>query len=514
MKVRFPLYAQTLSFLFLHLTLLAALFLIFFNTQFGLGWEALINSAIGERLEGIAWVINRQIEVRPIDSWNSILDEFGKIYGVKFYIFNMRGEELAGEPVQLPAPVVLRIVMRRPHFPGHPFIRAPFDGPPPPPLPSPGRAFLRPPLDGPPPVPAPFPNYFLNRPRGRFLVHTASPDSFWVGARIHLFQPQEGPGTLLASTKSLWQTRLFLDFEPLVAAIIAILFLSVIIWWPFVYRISRALIDLTQATEKIAEGRFDTHLKVDRPDEIGSLAEAVNVMAFRLNTFVTGQKRFLGDIAHELASPISRLQVALELLKNSGSPEQEATIQDVEEEVEEMTSLINELLAFSQAGLMGRDIQLMAVDIEPLLKKAIAKTSSQDIVNMEVDQGLSVCADQLLLERALTNILRNSVRYAGSYGPIHIKATQTGNNVFITITDQGPGVPPEAIKMLGEPFYRPEPSRSRSSGGVGLGLAIVKTCVEACNGTFNVRNHQPSGLEVKIQLQAYNKTELTASVQD
>jgi len=87
-----------------------------------------------------------------------------------------------------------------------------------------------------------------------------------------------------------------------------------------------------------------------------------------------------------------------------------------------------------------------------------------------------VLAEPTLLKRAISNVVRNSVRYAGTYGPIEISTETNEDFVDLVIEDSGPEVPPETLKFLGQPFYRPEPSRDRMSGGVGLGLAIVKTC--------------------------------------
>ncbi len=483
MKVRFPLFAQTLGLLSLNLVLLLALRIIFFDQQNGPGWEALLYSPVGERVQAIAWAIHGQTQMRPIDEWGNVLKEFDKIYGAKFSIFDAAGHELAGEPIKLPANV-LAAVQRNPrgrhdldHVPGNKQIS----------LVPVHSSSVRP---------------LLHRPHSRFLLHTEHPDCFWVGVRIHLSQPVEGPGTVLSCSANLWQTGLFLDFGLLIGSIAAVLGLCLIIWGPFVYRITRSLAELTAATEKIAEGKFDTRLKANRWDEIGSLGEAVNIMADRLNGFVVGQKRFLGDTAHELCSPIARLQVALELLESNGSARQEATIKDIRQEVEEMSSLINELLAFSKAGLKSKEVKLVCVNLEHLLNEAVAKTFTDQNVKLEVPHGLCVAGDELLLTRAVTNVLRNSVRYASEFGPINIKAVPDGKDVLLTITDCGPGVPAEALKLLGEPFYRPEPSRSRNSGGVGLGLAIVKTCIEACDGILKVSNRDQKGLSVEIRLKA------------
>lgn len=480
MKIRYPLSVQILSFLLLHLTVLLVLFVMLFNAQFGIGWEPLVTSPIGERVEAIAWMINRQIQTRPVSSWDGALAEFGKFYGVKFYIFDGRGKQLAGPTIELPEPVMTRL---KTHWqPKSESIDATNSQ-----LQPPKLDFIMP------------PHSTLLRPHGRFLLHTKNPDAYWIGTRIRLFQPKEAPGTMLAVTNNLWQTRIIADTGLFFAALLSVFLLSLVIWWPFVYRLNRALKQLTLATEKIAEGKFDVPLEVGRTDEIGHLTESINSMALRLNRFVNGQKRFLGDIAHELCSPISRLQVELELLERTASSNQTSTIRDIREDVEEMSELINELLAFSKAGLTPKQANLAALNLYTVLRTVVSKTCPTRQVVMEVTPDLTVQADPLLLERALTNVLRNSVRYAET-GDITIDAQLTSGEVVLTISDQGPGVPDEAIEQLGQPFYRPESSRTRTAGGVGLGLAIVKTCIESCGGTLKIRNRPTCGLSVEIRL--------------
>ena len=109
-------------------------------------------------------------------------------------------------------------------------------------------------------------------------------------------------------------------------------------------------------------------------------------------------------------------------------------------------------------------------------------------------------ADPELLVRALANIIRNAVKYAGDAGPIQVSAKRKENKTEIEIRDSGPGVPDDLLEQLFEPFFRPQPSRDRGSGGVGLGLAIVKTCIETCKGTVYARNLKPKGFAVTITL--------------
>jgi two-component system sensor histidine kinase CpxA len=561
MKPRIPLAAQIIALLLLHLTVLAGLFLIFFNAQFGLGWEAVFYSPVGDRVDAIAWAVREQIRQRPVNAWDNVLQEFGKFYGVKFYIFDRLGHELAGEPVTLPATVLTRLTSRQFHPPeaelsgnksstsdpgvlpparargahgrflmhtanpgsfwiGMPMVfhradreRMSLSGLPPEAVPpAPGSPGLPPPqLIGGPGAPGtattgPLAARSLG-PRG---TGSAGPPGIWPPPPPGLGPPPGFPAMLLASSPNLWQTRLFLDFGPVLGVIVGVLILSILFWFPFVYRITSALTELTRATERIAEGRFDTRLTTKRFDEIGCLSQSVNSMAERLNDFVVGQKRFLGDTAHELCSPVARLQMALELLESSGTTEQEKTIQDIREDVEEMSSLINELLAFSKAGLQGKEILLFPLGIKSLLDTVVAKACAEKLVTLAVADDLHALGDRMLLERAFGNIIRNGVRYAAQDGPINVAASRSGDEIVVTVTDCGPGVPPDMVKLLGQPFFRPEPSRSRSSGGVGLGLAIVKTCVEACNGTLKVKNRLPKGLEVEVHLKAAAKSEAAA----
>jgi len=121
-------------------------------------------------------------------------------------------------------------------------------------------------------------------------------------------------------------------------------------------------------------------------------------------------------------------------------------------------------------------------------------------IQIEIPDGLEVKADPELLGRATGNLVRNAIRYAGHSGVIEIGAERSNGHVLFRVSDSGPGVPEEVLSRLFDPFFRPDASRARESGGAGLGLAIVKTCVEACGGTVSAILRQPHGLEVTMTL--------------
>ncbi|MFV1995903.1 MAG: ATP-binding protein, partial [Verrucomicrobiales bacterium] len=258
----------------------------------------------------------------------------------------------------------------------------------------------------------------------------------------------------------------------------------------------------TPATEETAEGNFDTPVDAARRDELGRLGSAIEAMAKRLEGFVTGQRRFLGDIAHELCSPIARLQVALGILEQRLGTEGEKQLADLREEVDQMSGMVEELLLFSKSSLGAQHLELEEIAIEEIVREAISREGGGEVeIVTTLGQGLVVLADRRFLMRAVANLVRNAVAYAGHAGPVVVSAARRGEDrIEITVTDCGPGIPAEAAQEIFDPFFRPESSRTRETGGVGLGLAIVKSCVEACGGTVSCRNREPNGFEVTLDL--------------
>ena len=130
-----------------------------------------------------------------------------------------------------------------------------------------------------------------------------------------------------------------------------------------------------------------------------------------------------------------------------------------------MSSLVNELLSFSKASLRTKDLELRAVPLAELCAGVITREAQgRGDITVNVDAALGVLADPDLLARAIGNVLRNAIRYAGEAGPIVLSANTRGAYVFVAITDSGAGVAPETLHRLFDPFYRPEMARTREGG--------------------------------------------------
>jgi two-component system sensor histidine kinase CpxA len=308
---------------------------------------------------------------------------------------------------------------------------------------------------------------------------------------------------VLMASASLTGGGLFFDVKPwaMVGAVVVVV--SLLFWWPMMRGITRSIARIDRATLQIAEGNFAVRVDEARRDDLGRLGGSINQLATRLDGFVAGQKRFLGDIAHELCSPLARMQMALGILEQRADEKQQGYVEDVREEVQHMSGLVAELLSFSKAGLRSGELALKPVPLRELVERVVAReTSPSDVVEIEVAAEWVVMADADLLARAVGNVLRNAIRYAGNAGPVLLRAVASGPEIVLTVRDSGPGVPESSLAKLFDPFFRPDVSRTADTGGVGLGLAIVKTCVEACQGRVSLRNLQPHGLEVEIRLPA------------
>ncbi len=514
MPVSYPLSLKVSVWLMLNLLLLAALGLGYFIVQGGLGWNALVAGPSGTRAQAKANIIAAEVGAAAQADRNAVLDRFKAAYGAEFYLFRGFDGQVAGTAVELPPAVQSRIDSWRQLFrspfglPGSRGSRGGFtprertereNGEAPPRRPPPDEATKREP---PPPE---SPDVVRERESGRFIVRAEAPGKFWIGMRVLFASATTGrptPALLIARVDSFWALLQFLDLQAWLLAGTVVLLLSVLFWLPLVRGITRSIGQLTAATERIAEGRFDTRVETSRRDELGKLGDSVNKMATRLDTHMNGQKRFLGDVAHELCSPLARLQMATGILGDQAPTHLQETVADVREEVQQMSTLVNELLAFTKAGLRSRDIVTAPTALAPLVTEVLAREDTGGRLTMSVAADLNVMAEPGLLSRALGNLVRNALRYAGEAGPISVSATRDGRHVVVAVEDQGPGVPATDLDRLGEPFFRPELARTRESGGVGLGLAIVRNSIAACGGEVRFSNRSPHGFRAEIRLPA------------
>jgi two-component system sensor histidine kinase CpxA len=477
MRLRFSLFSKIMLWFFLNLLLLGLILALIFksSSSFDSGTGPLARST--NRIEAVTRLIESQMNDKSRAERDEVLKKYAETYGVKFYMFDSKGQQLAGPATTLPTEIFSEITHPETLFP------------------TPAQMSSQP-REQPPRMIGPPPSLYLK---------TSTPTLYWFVGRTLTFergQPELIRTRLLVASDSYTGHGLFFDPMPYLLMAAAIIGFSILFWLPFVRSITRSIRQMTAATEQIAEEQFDVRVSDARTDELGRLGVAINQLASRLNGFVHGQKRFMGDISHELNSPLARMQFALSILEDRVGETERVYVEDVKEEVELMSKLVAELLTYSKAGIRKTNIELEPVTLRPLVERVIERETAKEQAELKLDvaEQLEVLAQPELLSRALANVVRNAVRYAGGTGLITIAAESSNGHVSLSVADKGAGVPETELEKLFDPFYRIESDRSRATGGTGLGLAIVKSCIEACQGTVSARNLSPKGFEIKFLL--------------
>jgi signal transduction histidine kinase len=263
---------------------------------------------------------------------------------------------------------------------------------------------------------------------------------------------------------------------------------------------------LQLASRKLAEGDLDTRITVTRSggDETDELARDFNAMAEKIQQQVVAQKRLLGDVSHELRSPIARLRIALALAERDGD-NRERHMARINHETERLEELIGQLLSSqSHPGQVTLDAHL---DLVGLLRELCedanfeGKASGKRVTLTSPVTEAVIASHGDLLHKAFDNILRNALKYTDANSTVHTSLELRDGVYQIQIQDTGPGVPEAELTRLFEEFYRVDTARPRETGGYGLGLAIAKRAIEQHKGTIRAEN-TASGLTVSVHLPA------------
>ncbi|MBI3156125.1 MAG: HAMP domain-containing histidine kinase [Burkholderiales bacterium] len=252
-----------------------------------------------------------------------------------------------------------------------------------------------------------------------------------------------------------------------------------------------APLDLIGAgAERYGRGEFDRPIAAARDDELGRLARRIDAMAASLHGMLQAQRTQLLAISHELRSPLTRARLNAELLPD-GAPK-DAVIRDLTE----MRDLVGDLLEGERLAAGASALAPETVDLRALAAEAAAAAGATP----EVDASIGpVRADPARLRLLLRNLSANARRHAADAPrPPVLFLRRAGGALELGLRDFGPGVPPDALPRLAEPFYRPDGARTRTSGGVGLGLHLCRRVAQAHGGALQIRNAAP-GLEVAMR---------------
>ncbi len=287
------------------------------------------------------------------------------------------------------------------------------------------------------------------------------------------------------------------------------LFTAAVICFLFAKFVTSPLTQLRSVTRAFAAGNLEVRIGNAKPfnrgDEFTDLARDFDNMAAQLQNMVLGQQRMLGDISHELRSPLARLQLALEIARRKCGVEGEKPLARIEQEAEKLNTLIGQILRAAKTEQLQPGAKKL-FDLANLVREVaedadFEATGSDRRVRAEIDEISLVHGDRELLRSAIENVVRNAIRYAPEKTDVTIDLKRVeGGRAKVIVRDQGPGVPTESLPHLFEPFYRVNDARDRDSGGAGLGLAIARHAVSAHGGNVRALNRDGGGFEVQIDL--------------
>jgi two-component system sensor histidine kinase MtrB len=276
-------------------------------------------------------------------------------------------------------------------------------------------------------------------------------------------------------------------------------------------RVLQPVRTLAAAAERVAAGDLDVRLVPSGDDELASLATTFNGMTANLGRSVeelrrleARARRFASDVSHELRTPLAAMTAVTDVLsaETAGmSPDAARAARLVVTETEHLRLLVNDLIEMSRfdAGTAALDVDVL--DIATVVDACLAMRGWTETVHTSVPAGMAAALDRRRFDIALANIVGNAVRYGAAPVDVTAAARQDGARSWldVTVTDCGPGLPPDALPHVFERFYKADAARTRSDGS-GLGLAIALENVRLHGGTLEAANRPQGGAAFTMRL--------------
>jgi two-component system, OmpR family, sensor histidine kinase CpxA len=274
--------------------------------------------------------------------------------------------------------------------------------------------------------------------------------------------------------------------------------------------LTRPIMRLQKAAQRIASGDLDARFSTDgtiRRDELGNLTRDLDAMASQIRSLMGAQRRFVADVSHELGGPLTRMHLALSLLRRQFDGRNSSELRRIDRETTRLISLVQQLLLLAtlEAGTYpAEDLTSTSLGAlcENLIEDANFEAAQAKCRVVGTREDVTAVVYPQFLRRAIDNVLRNAIRYAplGSEIVFNCKVDRHLHRIVLEILDSGPGVPESMLTDIFRPFFRTAPGRERKSGGTGLGLSIASEAVRLHEGTIVAQNRQSGGLQVTITL--------------
>lgn len=270
-----------------------------------------------------------------------------------------------------------------------------------------------------------------------------------------------------------------------------------------------ALRPIREFSDKIeevqAQNLADSRIEENKVKELNQLSVSYNKMLERLSDAFEIQRQFTANAAHELRTPLSLMQVQLDLYNSTRHPDNDAdTLQTIKMIIEQngrLSKMVKTLLDMSELQTVGQDDKIMVdalvdevlADLDPLAQEKNIKLTGKC-------KNITMVGSDILIYRLVYNLVENAIKYNHSGGQVTVTAYRKEKHVYLSVEDTGNGIPEELRERVFEPFFRVDKSRSRELGGVGLGLALVREIVRVHDGSITVRSNPSGGTVFDVML--------------
>lgn len=288
-----------------------------------------------------------------------------------------------------------------------------------------------------------------------------------------------------------------------VAMPVVILFSTIGGFW-IARKAFRPLEEIIVTTGSINEGA-DLSARVEVPEgnnEFSRLARTFNQMFARLERSFEAEKQFTADASHELRTPISVIKGACEYsLKYDETPEeQKESVLMIQRQAEKMSVLVAELLQMTRLDQGTERANFTETDLSELVAAVCGERDREQIsLHLEIEEGITAKVDVSLFSRLLENLITNAVKYGRENGNIWVRMKKENGEIFLSVKDDGIGIPEEQQEKIWQRFYQADPSRSGDSG-IGLGLSMVKKIAELHGGAMELESIPGQGSTFTLHL--------------
>ena len=264
--------------------------------------------------------------------------------------------------------------------------------------------------------------------------------------------------------------------------------------------LTRKISALLTGIRKVREGAYEHRTHIPGRDEIAQIGEEFNSLTDRLQTTETLRRRFVSDASHELKTPLAAIRLLTDSILQTDNMDMETVrdfVTDIGSEAERLSRITEDLLRLTRLDSNQVDPPEV-VEVAPVLKQVMRMMSllAQEKgteLTCQTGGDCRVLATKGEVHQVIYNLTDNAVKYSGSHGSVRVELRRDGNDVVLTVADNGPGIPEEDLPRVFERFYRVDKARSRAAGGTGLGLSIVQDTVTKRGGTVSAANRPEGG---------------------